>query len=230
MATTPGRLRHPGVRDALAAVITLTALVLASCGLPSQAASASTILSIHTGDSSSAVLVLTPPAGTVRLEIRRDGRPIDIRALRPDDRAEMLAAIGRTSTQSLQRRFFAPKKGFSEQEMAFFLHIDFESHVALVAQIDEDGRPAIVGGGRYIVVRPGQAEIAFVVIDAYQDQGIGTILMRHLAILARDAGLRELIAEVLPENTAMLKVFKKFGFRPGSKREAQAIHLTMQLA
>jgi hypothetical protein len=77
MATTRGRPRHPGVRDALAAGITLTALVLASCGLPSQAASASTILSIHTGDSSSAVLVLTPPAGTVRIEIRRDGRPID---------------------------------------------------------------------------------------------------------------------------------------------------------
>ena len=164
------------------------------------------------------------------VEHLRGGRPIEIRALRPDDKAEMLAAIGRTSTQSLQRRFFAPKKGFSEQEMAFFLKIDFESHVALVAQIDEDGRAAIAGGGRYIVVRPGQAEIAFVVIDAYQDQGIGTILMRHLAILARDAGLRELIAEVLPENTAMLKVFKKFGFRPGSKREAQAIHLTMQLA
>jgi RimJ/RimL family protein N-acetyltransferase len=164
------------------------------------------------------------------VEHLRDGRPIEIRALRPDDKAEMLAAIGRTSTQSLQRRFFAPKKGFSEQEMAFFLNIDFESHVALVAQIDEDGHPAIAGGGRYIVVRPGQAEIAFVVIDAYQDQGIGTLLMRHLAILARDAGLRELIAEVLPENTAMLKVFKKFGFRPGSKREAQAVHLTMQLA
>jgi len=164
------------------------------------------------------------------VEHLRGGRPIEIRALRPDDKAEMLAAIGRTSTQSLQRRFFAPKKGFSEQEMAFFLNIDFESHVALVAQIDEDGRPAIAGGGHYIVARPGQAEIAFIVVDAYQGQGIGTILMRHLAILARDAGLRELIAEVLPENTAMLKVFKKFGFRPGSKREAQAIHLTMQLA
>ena len=164
------------------------------------------------------------------VEHLRGDRPIEIRALRPDDKAEMLAAIGRTSTRSLQRRFFAPKKGFSEQEMAFFLKIDFESHVALVAQIDEEGRPAIVGGGRYIVVRPGQAEIAFVVIDAYQGQGIGTILMRHLAILARDAGLRELIAEVLPENTAMLKVFKKFGFRPGSKPEPQVIHLTMQLA
>ena len=138
--------------------------------------------------------------------------------------------IGRTSTQSLQRRFFAPKKGFSEQELAFFLNIDFENHVALVAQIDEDGSPIIVGGGRYIVVRPGQAEIAFVVVDAYQGQGIGTILMRHLAVLARDAGLKELIAEVLPENTAMLKVFKKFGFHPGSKREPQVIHLTLQLA
>ena len=138
------------------------------------------------------------------VEHLRDGRPIEIRALRPDDRAEMLAAVGRTSTQSLQRRFFAPKKGFSEQELAFFLNIDFENHVALVVQIDEDGSPTIVGGGRYIVVQPGQAEIAFVVVDAYQGQGIGTILMRHLAVLARDAGLNELIAEVLPENTAML--------------------------
>jgi RimJ/RimL family protein N-acetyltransferase len=164
------------------------------------------------------------------VERLRDGRSIEIRALRPDDRAEMLAAIGRTSTQSLQRRFFVPKKGFSEQEIAFFLNIDFENHVALVAQIDEDGRPAIAGGGRYIIVRPSQAEIAFMVVDAYQGLGIGTVLMRHLAALARDVGLKELIAEVLPQNTAMLKVFRKFGFRPGSKREPQVVHLVLQLA
>jgi RimJ/RimL family protein N-acetyltransferase len=159
----------------------------------------------------------------------RDDRPITIRALRPDDRAGMLAAIGRTSMQSLQRRFFVPKKGFSEQEMAFFLNIDFESHVAIVAEIEEDGHPVIAGGGRYIVVQPGQAEIAFVVVDAYQGQGLGTILMRHLAVLARDAGLNELIAEVLPENTAMLKLFKKFGFRPDAKGSPQVVHLTLQL-
>jgi len=159
----------------------------------------------------------------------RDDRPIAIRALRPDDRAEMLAAIGRTSMQSLQRRFFVPKKGFSEQEMAFFLNIDFESHVAIVAEVEEDERPVIAGGGRYIVVQPGQAEIAFVVVDAYQGQGIGTILMRHLAALARDADLKELVAEVLPENTAMLKLFKKFGFRTDAKGSPQVVHLTLQL-
>ncbi|MDE5455429.1 GNAT family N-acetyltransferase [Bradyrhizobium sp. CSA112] len=159
----------------------------------------------------------------------RDDRPITIRALRPDDRAGMLAAIGRTSMQSLQRRFFVPKKGFSEQEMAFFLDIDFESHVAIVAEISEDGRPVIAGGGRYIVVQPGQAEVAFVVVDAYQGQGIGTILMRHLAVLARNADLKELVAEVLPENTAMLKLFKKFGFRTDAKGSPQVVHLTLQL-
>jgi len=160
----------------------------------------------------------------------RDGRPVEIRALRPQDKSEMLAAVGRTSAQSLRRRFFVPKKGFSEQEMAFFLNIDFANHVALVAELDEDGYPAIAGSGRYIVVRPGQAEIAFMVIDEYQGQGIGTILMRHLATLARSAGLNELIAEVLPENTAMLNVFRKFGFQPGSKHELQIVHLVLQLA
>jgi RimJ/RimL family protein N-acetyltransferase len=165
---------------------------------------------------------------SVREHLRND-RPIAIRALRPDDRAGMLAAIGRTSMQSLQRRFFVPKKGFSEQEMAFFLNIDFESHVAIVAEVEEDGHPVISGGGRYIVVQPGQAEIAFVVVDAYQGQGIGTILMRHLAVLARNAGLKELIAEVLPENTAMLKLFKKFGFRTDAKGSPQVVHLTLQL-
>lgn len=160
----------------------------------------------------------------------RDGRTIEVRALRPDDREDMLAAIGRTSPQSLRRRFFVPKRGFSETELAFFMNIDFDNHVALVAQIDEDGRPSIAGGGRYIVVQPGQAEIAFVVVDAYQGLGIGAALMRHLARLARDAGLKELIAEVLPENIAMLKVLGKFGFRSSSKREPQVIHLTMPLA
>jgi len=80
------------------------------------------------------------------------------------------------------------KRGFSEKEIAFFMNIDFANHVALVALADEGGRNIIVGGGRYIVTEPGQAEIAFVVIDDYQGQGLGTLLMRHLAVIARKAG------------------------------------------
>jgi ribosomal protein S18 acetylase RimI-like enzyme len=163
------------------------------------------------------------------VEVLRDKRRVEIRALRPDDRADLLAAVGRTSEQSLYRRFFAVKGSFTEPEIAFFLNIDFVNHVALVAVLEELGRPRIVGGGRYIVVQPGRAEVAFVVVDQYQGQGIGSALLRHLATLARRAGIDELIAEVLPDNTSMLKVFEKSRFRLNRRRESQVVHVTLHL-
>jgi GNAT superfamily N-acetyltransferase len=102
-------------------------------------------------------------------------------------------------------------------------------HVALVAVLTENGRPVIVGGARYIVVGAGVAEVAFVVDDAHQGQGIGAALLRHLAALARQAGLKELIAEVLPENAAMLKVFETSGLGTTTRREPDVIHVTLQL-
>ena len=159
----------------------------------------------------------------------RDGRELEIRALRPEDQADMLAAIGRTGTQSLQRRFFVAKRGFSDREIAFFMNIDFINHVALIALVAENGRRIIAGGGRYIVVQPGRAEVAFLVVDGYQGLGIGSALARHLAGLARRSGLEELVADVLPENTVMLKLFKKLGFTAGPKREPQIVHLLLPL-
>jgi GNAT superfamily N-acetyltransferase len=163
------------------------------------------------------------------VEQLRDGRQIEIRALKPDDEADFLAAVDRASVQSLYRRFFAVKRNFSEKEIAFFVNIDFVNHVALVAVMKEGGRAIIVGGGRYVVVRPGSAEVAFVVIDEYQGQGIGAALMRHLVVIARDAGLKELIAEVLPTNTPMLNVFKNSGLSLKTTREDSVLHVALQL-
>ena len=159
----------------------------------------------------------------------RDGRMVEIRALTPEDKPGLLAAIDRTSSQSMYRRFFGAKREFSEKERAFFLDVDFVSHVALVAVVEEGGRADIVAGGRYIVQQPGTAEIAFVVIDDYQGQGIGAALLRHLAVLARDAGLKEFTAEVLPENIPMLKTFEKSGLKMSTKRESGTVHVALQL-
>jgi RimJ/RimL family protein N-acetyltransferase len=163
------------------------------------------------------------------MEALRDGRRVEIRALRPDDRADLLAAAARASEQSLYRRFFAVRRSFTEREIAFFLNPDFVNHVALVAVVEESGRPVIVGGGRYVVTQPGKAEVAFAVVDQYQGQGIGAALMRHVAAIARAAGLEELIAEVLPDNIPMLKVFEKSGFRLSTRREPQVVHVSLRL-
>jgi RimJ/RimL family protein N-acetyltransferase len=175
------------------------------------------------------VITLLDPRKYSTYETLRDGRQVEIRALRPDDRHNLIAAVQRVSAQSFYRRFFGVRRDFSEQEKSFFVNVDFANHVALVAVADDDGRPVIVGGGRYVVLQSGEAEVAFAVIDQYQGQGIGAALIRHLATIAREAGIQRLVADVLPDNLPMLKVFKRSGFPLTSKREADVVHVTIQL-
>lgn len=177
---------------------------------------------------SSATGMPRSPAAYAATERLRDGRQVEIRALKPDDRDVLMAAIGTTSAGSLYRRFFAPKRGFTEEETAFFLSVDFVDHVALVVLIEEGGRPVIVGGGRYIVVEPAKAELAVLVVDRYQGLGMGAALLRHLLAIGSAAGLAELIAEVLPENAAMLKVLRSGGFRV-TGRDGGVVHLARRL-
>src|SRR5262245_37150020 len=110
------------------------------------------------------------------LERMRDGRHFEVRALRPEDRDALLAAVGRIGSLSLRRRFFAVKRHFTEKEIDFFTKVDFVSHVALVGEVAEEHGATIVAGARYIVVNPDQAELAFAVVDQYQGQGIGAAL------------------------------------------------------
>jgi RimJ/RimL family protein N-acetyltransferase len=80
-----------------------------------------------------------------------------------------------------------------------------------------------------MVVRPGVAEFACTVVDEFQGRGIASALLRQLVHLARAAGITQLIAEVMPENTAMLRVFERSGLRAQMRRESDVVHVTLQL-
>ena len=163
------------------------------------------------------------------VETLRDGSRLEIRAFTPDDRDDLASAVARASPVSLYRRFFTLKRSFSEREKAFFLNVDFENHVALVAVTEQAGRKAIIGGGRYVIVQPGKAEVAFLVGDQHQGKGVGAALWRHLIEIARAAHLQTLIAEVLPENRPMLTVFKKTGLPMTTTLDPDVVHVTLQL-
>jgi GNAT superfamily N-acetyltransferase len=163
-------------------------------------------------------------------ETLRDGRRVDIRAQRPGDRDAIAAAFRRSSPETIYRRFFGPRTGFTEKEVAFYLDLDFVNQVALVAELEEAGGKVVVGGGRYIVSEPGRAEVAFTVDDAHQGLGIASRLLRHLVAIARAAGLREFTAEVLPGNTPMLKVFEGSGLAMTLRREPGVVHVGLDLA
>jgi GNAT superfamily N-acetyltransferase len=159
----------------------------------------------------------------------KNGLEVEIRALRPSDEASMLAALDRSSGQSVRRRFFQIRRHFSKKESDYYLNVDFITHVALVATTKEGERDVIIGGARYIVVEPGVAESAFTVIDQYQGQGVGKVLFTHLVSLARQAGMREMVADVLSENAPMLGLFKRSGLVVDTKRSADVVHVKLQL-
>jgi RimJ/RimL family protein N-acetyltransferase len=168
-------------------------------------------------------------ADLAAVELLGDGQVIQIRPLQPDDQAGLVAALSRVSDESMRRRFFALRRSFSDKEVAFFTNVDFVDHVALVAIADPEGRREIAGGSRYIVVRPGTAEFALCIVDSYQGQGIGSALVGRMIAHARHAGLRELVADILPENRAMVRICETAGPRMTSRREHGVLHVTLEL-
>jgi RimJ/RimL family protein N-acetyltransferase len=159
----------------------------------------------------------------------RDGRACEIRAISAGDRESLAAAVDRVSARSMFLRFFTFKRGLGADEVARYVDVDFVDQVALVALVEEGARQVIVGGGRYFVIEAGTAELAFAVVDAYQRQGIASVLLRHLVAIARAGGVERLVADVLPENAAMLRVFETCGLSLAKTREQGVIHVALQL-
>ena len=88
----------------------------------------------------------------------------------------------------------------------------------------------IVGGGRYIVSEPGRAEVAFAVDDPHQGLGIATCVLRHLVAIARKAGIRELVAEVLPDNAPNAEGVQRNGLAMTVGPEAGVVHVELDLS
>jgi len=163
----------------------------------------------------------------------RDGRPLIIRAIRPDNKGSLIDALNKVSPQSLYFRLFSGKRKFSDEEMNQMTAVDFINIVALVAVLDEDGSDKIVGGGRYIRIGPSgtgqRAEVAFLIDDAHQGLGIGSRIFKHLVEIARESGITHFEAEVLPSNAPMLRLFARSGFPVGKTMTRDSVHVTIQL-
>ncbi|MDQ3416373.1 MAG: bifunctional GNAT family N-acetyltransferase/acetate--CoA ligase family protein [Actinomycetota bacterium] len=138
-----------------------------------------------------------------------DGRPVRLRPVRPSDAERLVAFYGRVSAQSKYRRFFAPYPRLSDSDVDRFTNVDHDRRVALVGVLGE----SIIGVARYDAVDDRQAEVAFLVEDAHQRRGLAQLLLEHLAQAARDRGLRSFVADVLPDNKAMIQVFREQGYR-----------------
>lgn len=165
-------------------------------------------------------------------ETLKNGLTVKIRAIRPADKPGIVEAFGKLDPESVYTRFFRAKASLSDQDLKAATEVDSENVVALVVTIESRGKETIIGGGRYVAFdRPAvrSAEIAFVVEEDYHGLGIAGRILKHLARIAREKGVGQFEAEVLPQNKAMLAVFLRSGLPTKQTQAEGVIHVTLSL-
>jgi len=166
-------------------------------------------------------------------ETLRNGCLLFLRAIRPDDKQQLLDGFHRLKDKSVYLRFLGTKRELTEKELKYFTEIDFEHHVAIAATIIKNGKEEIIGVGRYIeLMREDServAEIAFTVDDEHQNLGVGTILFKQIVKVAKKNGISILEADVLAENIKMLKVFKHSSCKYKMSTRSGVVHIELNL-
>ncbi|MGH9301583.1 MAG: GNAT family N-acetyltransferase, partial [Acidimicrobiales bacterium] len=138
-----------------------------------------------------------------------DGGTVHVRPVTPDDAPLIDALHQRLSAETVYLRFFSPLPRLSPALLRRFTEVDYKDRMALVALLG----PSIVAVARYDRVPGGdEAEVAFLVDDAHQGRGLGTIMLEHLVGAAKHGGIRRFVADTLPNNRRMLGVFRDAGF------------------
>lgn len=169
------------------------------------------------------------PRGFEVHETLRNGTPVRIRAIRPDDRERLSKAYGRLAPEAIYLRTFGYRKGLTGTELRRLTEVDFDREVALVVITESGTDETVVGGGRYVRADDGAAEIAFTVDGEFRNQGIAGRLLAHLAGIARARGLQQLKAHVLPDNLPMLSVFARSGLPMDQRRDGGVVHVALTL-
>jgi RimJ/RimL family protein N-acetyltransferase len=147
-------------------------------------------------------------------DVLTDCGVVHVRPLTPDDASALVTFHEALSPESQYLRFFNAHPHLTSAEVERFTHLDYAKRLALVVELDG----ALVGVGRYDrLAGTTDAEVAFVVADAYQCHGLGGLLLHQLAAAAADRGIARFVAETLPDNQRMRAVFRESGFDVDSR-------------
>ncbi|MGW5362107.1 bifunctional acetate--CoA ligase family protein/GNAT family N-acetyltransferase [Actinopolymorpha pittospori] len=157
--------------------------------------------------------------------VLRDGGTALLRPMRPDDADLLVSFYARVSEQSKYYRFFAPYPELSERDVARFTQVDHHDRVAFILTVGGE----MIAVARYDRTGPAEAEAAFLVEDAHQGRGVGSVLLEHLAQAARENGIEKFTAEVLPENTRMAGVFREAGYQVTGGMEDGVVSYALEI-
>ena len=154
-----------------------------------------------------------------------DGAAVHLRPITPEDADALVAFHSGLSERTRYLRYFGPYPTMSPRDLARFSTVDHHDRVAILVLLGG----GIIAVGRYdrlTNIGDGRsAEVAFVVADAHQGRGLGSVLLEHLAAAAAERGIATFVAEVLSENRTMVGVFKEAGYQIKRSFDGGVLHL-----
>jgi RimJ/RimL family protein N-acetyltransferase len=163
----------------------------------------------------------------------RNGTPVTIRAVHPDDGGRIHDAFRHLGRQTVYNRFMGYKRDVTEAELRHITGVDFDRDVALLVTIGSGDTEEVIGGASYFAIDSNtpshSAELAFTVEEEYQGKGMASSLLRHLILFARRKGVLQFEAEVLTSNLPMLDVFRASGLPMTLEQDGDVTHVTLSL-
>ncbi len=150
----------------------------------------------------------------------KDGPGVIIRPIRPEDEPLMEELLRDSSEQTLMMRFFRKISDISHEQLVRYCNIDYDRELSFVSVMLNGDRERLIGEAR-ISKLPDQenAEMAVIVGDQWQGQGIGKALLLHCIKIAKELGIRKMWMEILRVNSRMLYRAEKMGFKKVSSDE-----------
>jgi acetyltransferase len=160
-------------------------------------------------------LILRPyPERWIRTAKLSDGHEVLLRPIKPEDEPMWLELLGSCSKQSIYSRFRYDFFYDAHEIATQFCFIDYDREMAIVAEIEEEGKKKLIGVGRLIADPDIEiSEYAVLITDAWQHKDLGQILTSYCIEIAQQSGIKRVVAETTKDNKSMITVFKKLGFK-----------------
>jgi acetyltransferase len=160
-------------------------------------------------------LVLRPyPESLIRDAKLKDGSPVTLRPIKPEDEPMWLELLASCSKEAIYHRFRYDFYFDSHEVATQFCFIDYDREIAIVAEIEEEGRKKLIGVGRLIADPDVEImEYAILITDAWQKKELGYILTQYCMDVAKSREIKTLVAETTRDNKPMISVFRKLNFK-----------------
>jgi RimJ/RimL family protein N-acetyltransferase len=155
----------------------------------------------------------------------RNGEVLEIRPISPDDAQALVDFHEQLSDRTIYFRHFAARPHLTDKEVNRFTNVDHFAREAYVAL--RDG--CILGVGRWDAITEELAEVAFVIRDDYQGQGLGSVLFELLAQSAWALGIRQFVADMLPQNRGMVRLMEDYGNVTSRTNQEGVVEIVVEL-